>query len=161
MSYESPFRLIDDDHDSIDPLCLSRTHHADPDTATWEECYEAALALCDIEAPQFAFWAARQLVELGLKRLIGSGYPTTHDLVVLIAHAPDITDGTIESERICRFALDLNRIDTRGDGGRYPTDRRGQPALGTVCCIERDVLRDLVRATHDYVDARVLSADYA
>jgi hypothetical protein len=154
--YTSPFTRMDDDHSSTDPLCLSRSHHQDADTATWYECHEAALALCEIDAPQFAFWATRQLVELGLKRLIGAGYSRTHDLVALAERALPTSDANEASTRLRDFAADLHRIDPIGDQGRYPEDTRGNPSLNVVCCVERDALIALIDEVFAFVESRTL-----
>lgn len=147
-SYQSPFRPYDHEHESDDPLCLSRKHHDEPALGTWDECYEAALALCDTEAPQFALWAVRHLVELGLKLLIGPS-ARGHSLQELLDQAPQLS---LANPRMRNFILDLDRLDPKGDACRYGFTASGAVALGDWCCVERSELRQLATEFHRSIE---------
>lgn len=157
MTYTSPFRLLETEHESEEPLCLSRRHHDDAEDATWAECFEAVVALANADVPQYAFGAARQFVELSLKRLAPGPAPRTHDLARLAALVPQLADTGEESQRIRAFALDLQAIDPGADGSRYAFTADGRAALGAVCCIEKAALIDLVMGVFNFTEQTLMN----
>jgi hypothetical protein len=93
-----PFRSIAVDHESVDPLCLSRTHNTDPDREPLDEFFLVTIAAIDSDILQLAFFNARQVAELGLKALIsltnqpGDPSPIGHDLERLLKTLHDRGD---------------------------------------------------------------------
>jgi HEPN domain-containing protein len=161
VNYVSPFGAIEsDDHNWPDALCLSRTHCDDAISETLAEFHEATLAAIERPAAQPAFFLARQLAELGLKALVGSGYPPTHSLTELLdglaERDDDLVGGGNEQELVVAFIRDLDRHDARGDQGRYPTTRQGAPSLATVCCADPVHLREHVVRLYGYLLGRLI-----
>lgn len=146
MRVRTPFRLRDEAHDSIDPVCLAPADDDNPDIRTFEEFYEAALVVIDAGLDQPAFAVVRQLAELELKlALAKTGLTATgHDLDDLLTRIPrshPIHDPNDPDADLLRcFITALHEHDSKGDSGRYGRHASGEICLEGVCCIERDEL---------------------
>ncbi len=127
MTCRSPFGDINtSEHNGEDALCLSRTHCANAVEDTLLEFHQAALAAIDSQAPQPAFFLARQLTELTLKALHLPHFPAGHNLTVLLEslhhRGDDLLAGGAEQALVVAFIRDLDHHDraaTRG-GTRPP-----------------------------------------
>jgi hypothetical protein len=162
-SYVSPFGATGTtNHNGPDALCLSRSHFVHPDHDTIAEFYTAALAAIEHQAPQPAFFLARQLAELALKALHGPHHARTHSLTGLLEalqlQGDDLVAGGPEQNLVVAFIQDLDHIDAVGDQGRYPTTRDGAPSLATVCCADPALLREHVDRLFRYTHARLTAA---
>lgn len=152
VDYRSPFRGIDEEHDSVEPLCLSRTHTNEPTKETLKEFYGAAVATIEAGMAQPAFFLVRQFAELGVKALYGPAYLDRSDLrrchsitkfLDALRERNDELLGAGEEQRlVVQFLRDVDSRDPGGDQGRFANQVDGTPSLASVCCADPEVLRD-------------------
>lgn len=158
MGYESPFRRIDDVHDSCNPLCLDVGDVVHPAEATWLDFFDGALCRINGGGEQTAFALSRHFVELSLKLLHPSSR-TGHDLKTLLDDLPPgdpLQDGaTSDADSIRRFILELHEVDATGTEGRYGVRTDGRRAFESFCCIEREVLVERITQLFEHVRDRI------
>lgn len=141
-----------DDHESAEPLCLSRTHTDEPIEETLREFYAAAVAAIEVGTAQPAFFLVRQVAELGVKALYGPEYLTekqlkcchsiTTFLAALGAQNDDLLGDGEEQRLVVEFLRDVDSRDPGGDQGRFASQLDGTPSLASVCCADPAILRD-------------------
>ncbi|MFJ7192156.1 HEPN domain-containing protein [Streptomyces bacillaris] len=163
MSYLSPFGDMDTDHESPDALCLSRAHCTNAPEDTIGEFFQGSLALIDAGVPQPAFFMARQLAELSLKAFLGPRQKAIHRLGEMLDELAENGDDLFaegdDQRLIVQFIRDLHERDPKGDEGRYPTNRSGEPSLARVCCADPRMLRENVCRLFLYTQKRLNRSD--
>lgn len=159
MTYQSPFGDMDTDHEWPDALCLSRDHCANASEETIGEFHRGAIALIDAGIPQPAFFLARQLAELSLKAILGSGPEHRHDLGKMLKRLEESGDDLFaagdDRSLVVEFIRDMHRRDPKGDQGRYPTTTSGDLSLAAVCCANPPLFREYVNLLFHYTQDRI------